>query len=222
MPTRVHIGTVIRNARVFNFKKVSAETMNTEALLATVVRLFTVLQARQIDYLLVGGVAMLHYVQGRNTEDIDLIMSVSSLQELPEIVCTSQENHFARGMFDTLQIDFLLTRNPFFAMVQRRYATVKPFRERNIPCATVEGLLLLKLYALPSLYRQGNFPRVGLYENDIATLMYDYQPDILPLFEELGRYLSMSDVAGLRDIVAEIQQRIARFQQGFGEPPTPV
>jgi|RhiMetdeSRZDD1v2_1073273.scaffolds.fasta_scaffold119484_3 hypothetical protein len=221
MLTRVHIGTVIRNARVFNFRKSSAETMDTEALLETVVRLFTVLQARQIDYLLVGGVAMLQYVQGRNTEDIDLIVSVSALQELPEIVITSQDTNFARGMFDTLQIDFLLTHNPFFAMVQRRYATSKPFRERDIPCATVEGLLLLKLYALPSLYRQGNFARVGLYENDIATLMYDYQPDLLALFAELGRYLSMSDIAVLRDIVAEIQQRIARFQQGFGESPAP-
>jgi hypothetical protein len=221
MPTPVHIGTVIRNARVFNFKKSSAETMDTEALLETVVRLFTVLQARQIDYLLVGGIAMLQYVQGRNTEDIDLIVSVSALQELPEIVITSQDTNFARGTFDILQIDFLLTHNPLFAWVQRHYATVRPFRERDIPCVTVEGLLLLKLYALPSLYRQGNFARVGLYENDIATLMYDYQPDLLPLFEELGLYLSMSDVAVLRDIVADIQQRIARFQQGFGESPTP-
>ena len=84
MPTPVHIGTVIRNARVFNFKKSSAETMDTEALLETVVRLFTVLQTRQIDYLLVGGVAMLQYVQGRNTEDIDLIVSVSALQVVLE------------------------------------------------------------------------------------------------------------------------------------------
>jgi hypothetical protein len=221
MPTRVHIGTVIRNARAFNFKKSSAETMDTEALLETVVRLFTLLHTRQIDYLLVGGVAMLQYVQGRNTEDIDLMMSVSSLQKLPEIVITSQEDNFARGTFDTLQIDFLLTHNPCFAMVQRRYATIQPFRERDIPCATVEGLLLLKLYALPSLYRQGNFARVGLYENDIATLMYDYQPDPGPLFEELERYLSGSDVTALRDIVAEIQQRIERFQHGFGEPPAP-
>ena len=148
---------------------------------------------------------MLHYVQGRNTEDIDLIISVSSLQALPEIALTSQENNFARGTFATLQIDFLLTRNPFFAMVQRRYATIKPFRERDIPCATVEGLLLLKLYALPSLYRQGNFARVGLYENDIATLMHDYRPDLGPLFEELEPYLSASDIATLRDIVADIQ-----------------
>src|SRR5215510_14667828 len=221
MPNPVHIGNVIRNATVFNFRKPDAEVMNAEALLEAVAQLFTLLHERQIDYLLVGGVAMLQYVQGRNTEDIDLIISVSSLQALPEIAITSQEHNFARGTFATLQIDFLLTRNPFFAMIQRRHATIKPFRERDIPCATVEGLLLLKLYALPSLYRQGNFARVGLYENDIATLMYDYQPALLPLFEELGRYLSMSDIAVLRDIVAEIQQRIARFQQGFGESPAP-
>jgi hypothetical protein len=110
-------------------------------------------------------------------------------------------------------------RNPFFAMVQRRYATIKPFRERDIPCVTVEGLLLLKLYALPALYRQGNFARVGLYENDIATLMYNYRPDLRPLFTELTRYLSGSDVATPQDIVAEIRQRIERFQQGFGESP---
>jgi hypothetical protein len=89
MPTPVHIGTVIHNARVFNFKKSLVETMDTEALLESVVRLFTVLHTRQIDYLLVGGVAMLQYVQGRNTEDIDLIMSLASLQDLPEIVITS-------------------------------------------------------------------------------------------------------------------------------------
>lgn len=144
---------------------------------------------------------------------------MSSLQALPEIAITSQENNFARGTFAMLQIDFLLTRNPFFAMVQRRHATIKPFRERDMPCATVEGLLLLKLYALPSLYRQGNFARVGLYENDIATLMHDYRPDLGPLFEELEPHLSASDITTLRDIVADIRHRIERFGQGFGEKP---
>jgi hypothetical protein len=142
-----------------------------------------------------------------------------SIYPLPEIAITSQKNNFARGTFATLQIAFLLTRNPFFAMVQRRYATIKPFGERDIPCATVEGLLLLKLYALPSLYRQGNFARVGLYENDIAMLMHDYQPDLGPLFEELEPHLSASDIATLRDIVADIRHRIERFGQGFGEKP---
>lgn len=191
--------------------------MHTDALLQAVARLFTLLHERQIAHLLVGGIAMLHYVQGRNTEDIDFIISVSSLQKLPEIVLISQDANFARGTFENLQIDFLLTRNPFFAMVQRRHATVQSFHERDIPCATVEGLLLLKLYALPSLYRQGNFVRVGLYENDLATLMHAYQPDLDALFAVLAQHLSVSDMAALRDIVAEIQQRIARFQQGFGK-----
>src|SRR6266487_2745484 len=193
-----HIGNIIRHAMVFNFPKSQEATMHTDALHQTVARLFTLLHERQIAYVLVGGIAMLHYVQGRNTEDIDLILSVSSLQKLPEIALISQDANFARGTFETLQIDFLLTRNPFFAMVQRRYATVRAFRERDIPCATVEGLLLLKLYALPSLYRQGNFVRVGLYENDIATLLHAHNPPIEPLLDELSLYLSESDSAEVR------------------------
>jgi hypothetical protein len=54
----------------------------------------------------------------------------------------------------------------------RARTTVQRF---DITTATVEGLLLLKLYALPSLYREGNFARVGL--KTIATLLYYYQPD---------------------------------------------
>ena len=217
MHNTLHVGNIIRHATVFNFPKYQEAPMHTDALLQAVARLFTLLHERQIAYLLVGGIAMLHYVQGRNTEDIDLIISVSALQQLPEIVLISQDANFARGTFENLQIDFLLTRNPFFAMVQRRYATVQSFYERDIPCATVEGLLLLKLYALPSLYRQGNFVRVGLYENDLATLMHAYQPDLDALFAVLAPHLSVSDMVALRDIVAEIQQRIARFQQGFGK-----
>src|SRR3989442_14840721 len=99
-------------------------------------------------------------------------------------------------------------------MVQRRYATVHAVHERDIPCATVEGLVLLKLYALPSLYRQGNFARVGLYENDIATLIYYHHPDLHKLEQELSKYVSAADLAAIHDIAADIQRRITRFQQG--------
>jgi len=211
---KVHIGNVIRNAVAFNFKNWRGGTMNADTLLQTVARLFAVLHERQIDYLLVGGVALLQYVEGRNTEDIDLIMALPSLKKLPEIQIASQDVNFARGKFDELQIDILLTRNPLFEKVQRKYATTQRFVERDIPCATVEGLLLLKLYALPSQYRQGDFARVGIYENDIATLIHDYRPQLEPLFAELARHLSDSDLAAVRDVVAEIQQRIERFDKG--------
>lgn len=39
-----------------------------------VVELFTLLQERETPYLLVGGIAMLRYIEGRNTEDIDLLI----------------------------------------------------------------------------------------------------------------------------------------------------
>lgn len=211
----VHIGRVIRDALVFNFKNWQESPVNTADLLQTVARLFALLRERQIDYVLVGGVAMLQYVEGRNTADIDLIMALPSLRKLPELQIAQQELDFARGTFDELQIDVLLTRNRLFDQVRRQYVTMQRFVEQDIRCVTVEGLLLLKLYALPSLYRQGNFARVGLYENDIATLIHYYQPSLAPLLAELVPHLPEPDLVAVRNIVAEIEQRTQRFRKGF-------
>jgi hypothetical protein len=213
---KVHIGKVIQNGVIFNFRNLREDTVNSETLLQNVARLFTLLTEREIEYLLVGGIALLQYIEGRNTEDIDLITALSSLKKLPEIEITSEDINFARGKFGELHIDFLLTRNRLFEKVRKQYATTQYFVEQEIPCATVEGLLLLKLYALPSLYRQGNFARVGIYENDIATLIYSHQPELTPLLEELTQYLSDTDIAAVREIVSEIEQRIDRFGKGFG------
>ncbi|HXG65330.1 MAG TPA: hypothetical protein VNO70_09490 [Blastocatellia bacterium] len=214
---KVHIGNVIRNAVVFNFKNWQEGGVSADNLLETVARLFALLKERQIDYLLVGGIALLQYVEGRNTEDIDLIMAVSSLEKLPEIQILDQNPDFARGKFQELQIDILLTSNPLFDKVRRQYAAPQSFVEQEIPCATVEGLLLLKMYALPSLYRQGNFARVGLYENDIATLIQAYKPQMAPLLNELSHHLSATDLGAIRDIVDEIQERIHRFERSLGD-----
>jgi hypothetical protein len=212
---KVHIGKVIQNAVVFNFKNLAKNTVNSDTLLQNVAQLFALLKERKIDYLLVGGIALLQYIEGRNTEDIDLIMALSSLKKLAEIEVTSQDVNFARGQLGELQIDILLTRNRLFEKVQKQYATTHSFVEQEIPCATVEGLLLLKLYALPSLYRQGNFARVGIYENDIATLIYSYRPEVEPLLGELAQYLGETDIIAVREIVSEIKQRIERFGKGF-------
>jgi hypothetical protein len=166
---------------------------------------------------LVGGIALLQYIEGRNTEDIDLIMALPSLARLPEIKVASQDRDFARGQFDALQIDILLTRNPLFDQVRRNYVTRQHFVEQDIPCATVEGLILLKLYALPSLYRQASFARVGLYENDVATLLHTYQPDMGPLFAELAQHLGEADLAEVREIVTDIRQRLRRFGANRGD-----
>lgn len=206
----VDIGEVVRNARVFNLKRAA---VNESDLLAAVDELFDLLEARQVSYVLVDGIALLRYIEGRNTEDIDLIVALAALQQLPEIGILEQSEYFAQGQLGALRIDFWLTRNRLFAYVQRTLTTVQDFAGRRVRCATVEGLLLLKLYALPSLYRQGNFARVGLYENDIATLMQTYRPDTAVLLATLRSYLNATDIAAVEEIIGEIQQRIERFER---------
>jgi hypothetical protein len=212
---RIHIGQVIRNAIVFDCKRRPEEAMSAESLLGIVARLFTLLDEREVDYALAGGVALLQYVEGRNTEDVDLIMSRPSLSRLPEIEIASQDSNFARGRFNALQVDVLLTHNALFDDVRREHVVVRHFVERDIPCVTVEGLILLKLYALPPLYRQGDFARVGIYENDVATLIQAYHPPLDPLLSKLSQHLTESDLSSVRDILAEIELRLKRFGSAF-------
>ncbi|MEW6084661.1 MAG: hypothetical protein AB1607_08715 [Chloroflexota bacterium] len=209
----LQIGDVIRNAVVFNIKNWLGGAMNSDSLIQSVQDFFAVLEERKIDYALVGGIAILHYVEGRNTQDLDLLMAVSSLNKLPELKITSQDMYFARANYGELQIDLLLTKNPLFKKVHKEYSKVQKFLDRNIPLATVEGLLLLKLYALPSLYRQGNFARIGIYENDIATLLHYYQPDIDSLLGEISKYVNETDFEEIKGIVSDIQKRINRFKK---------
>jgi hypothetical protein len=109
--------------------------------------------------------------------------------------------------------DILLTKNPLFANVGKNYSTTRQFMDRAICFATVEGLILLKLFALPSLYRRGSFERVGVYENDIATLMYAFNPKIGPLFTELKKHLNETDMTEARKIIADLETRIERFRK---------
>lgn len=221
MQTPIDIGKVIQNAVAFDFKSWPVSPMNIDSLPQIILQLFDLLQRRHIPYVLVGGVALLTYIEGRNTQDIDLIMPVSSLDKLPEIKISSRDMYFARGDYEGLQIDLLLTENPLFDKIRQNYTARRHFQAQDIPTATVEGLLLLKLYALPSLYRQGSFARVGIYENDIATLLHDYDVDVDSLQKELSPYMSDSDMAELKNVLAEIQQRIARYQKG-SPPSSPV
>ena len=211
--TTQQIGSILRNAVAFNFKNPPEVLMNADSLLAQVEQLFKLLETRNVEYVLVGGIAMLTYVEGRNTQDIDLIMTLPSLSKLPEIQIESQDMYFSRGKFGELQIDILLTQHPLFAKVEKSYTISREFYDRSIRCATVEGLILLKLFSLPSLYRQGSFERVGNYENDIASLIYSFKPELEPLFLELSKHLNETDMGEVRRIVADVEARIDRFRK---------
>lgn len=181
-----------------------------------ILELFSLLRDRQISYLLVGGVALLKYVEGRNTQDIDLVLSAESLKSLPEIVVGEQNRDFARGQFRSVRVDVLLTSNPLFKLVHQKYATMHPFSEIEVRCATVEGLVLLKLFALPSLYRQGDGQRIALYEADITMLIERQRPKMSPIFEALKPYVDAGAFEELGRIVDDIEKRIARIDAARG------
>jgi hypothetical protein len=207
------IGEIVRNGVVFDMKNWNGNVASEDSLPQVVDRLFDLLDQRQISYLLVGGVALLSYVDGRNTQDVDFILARQSLSELPELVVAEEDQNFARAAFEQLQVDLLLTKNPLFKLVLQNYSTERLFGDRTIYCVTVEGLVLLKLYALPSLYRQGQFDKVSIYESDITLLMLRYPVDVDALATILKRYILATDWVELEQIINDIQARMARFQQ---------
>lgn len=177
--------------------------------------LFDLLDRRGIDYVVAGGIAMLAHVQGRNTQDIDLILSREAVAALPELVVEDENDNFLRAKFEQLQVDVLLAANRFFAKIAENESALQQFADRKVRCATPRGLALLKLFSLPSLYRQGDFTRVRLYEGDIEALLASFELPKASLLEPLRGELLESDVAELEQVVDDIQRKIDKQRSRF-------
>ena len=180
--------------------------------------LFRLLGERRAPYLLAGGLAMLTYVNGRNTKDVDLLISLEASREIPELEMRDRQDFFGRAQFRSVQVDLLFTFNPVFKIVAEKFATIHRFAELEIPTATVEGLVVLKLYALPSLYRQFDWDRIYVYESDLKLLLARYKPQMEPLFKLLQPHLLPTDLTELRKIVSLEQERIATAEGGASDP----
>ena len=214
----VNIGEVIIHGMVFDPKNsLALRTMDLQQVLESIPRLFDLLDERSIDYVLVGGIAMLVYVEGRNTQDIDLIMVSADLERLPELEIEDRNKEFVRARFGELRVDVLLTDNRLFEQVRSEHSVMQRFAERDVRCATVAGLLTMKLFALPSLYRQGQLDRVRIYESDIEQLIARYQLDASRVLHQLSQHVTGSDLNELRGIVVDTEQRIARARERFGD-----
>ncbi len=207
------IPEILAEARMGDLRTLAEESFDYASLPASVDALFDLLEQRAVPYLLVGGLAVLYYVGGRNTRDIDLLMPSRWLTQIPEIEITERNADFARGTFRGVVVDVLFTRNKLFDAVSRRFSTTLRSGSRTIPCATPEGLLLMKLYALPSLYRQGRLARVRVYRGDIGALLDRYEPDADQLFAQLAPHVLASDLREIRTIVEEIRLEARHFQE---------
>ncbi|MGD1083715.1 MAG: hypothetical protein ABSA47_03080 [Verrucomicrobiota bacterium] len=179
--------------------------------------LFGLLAERRAEYLLVGGMAMLTYVCGRNTRDVDLLMSDAALRQIPELVLEEKNDFFARAVFRSVQVDLLLTQNPLFKIVAEKFATKHRFAELDIPTATVEGLVVLKLYALPSLYRQMDLDRAALYETDLTMLIARHSLALEPLAALVEQYVELGDKKELQKIISECRERANLLRNRAGQ-----
>lgn len=212
----VDIGATIAYGVMFDPKNsAKVQNMDFNRLRTSVGNLFDLLEQRNLDYVLVGGIAMLAYVEGRNTQDVDLIISRSTLAKLPELRIEDENQEFARAWLDDLKIDFLFTDNKLFDLVASNYVTKQSFADREVPCATEAGLVALKLFSLPSLYRQGQFDKVDIYERDITALLRRTRLDTKPILAALKPHLLPSDLSELERIVESISQRLDREGDAF-------
>lgn len=222
MPQTRSIGEILRDAELGRLENVFAENREPYDLVGAADRLFDLLEERSIDYVLVGGMAMLQYVEGRNTRDVDLILAPDALARLPEIAISTQDADFARGDFDGVQIDILKTANTVFEFVRSKLTATLSIAGRLTRCATPQGLLTLKLYALPSLYRQGDTARAAVYEADIAYLLGTDEVDAEAALAFLAREMLATDISALRSTLSDIPARGHAFQSETVNPKSEI
>jgi len=131
--------------------KEQSHPMNPASIPKDTEKFLDALVAADVPHLLVGGIALLQYVDTRNTQDIDFILALDDAK--------------------------------------------------------------IKLYALPSLYRQGDITRASIYESDITALQNTHltsPEEILPI---LSSHLTESDLHEVSKILDEISHKLSRFQR---------
>ncbi|MFT5467233.1 MAG: hypothetical protein ACI8UO_002337 [Verrucomicrobiales bacterium] len=220
MPELVDIGQTLLNAAVFNLKSNENSSIAAHAMIPNHVEEFLdLLKENEVDCVLVGGLAMLSHLEGRNTQDIDLIVGLKEIRELPGIEISENDEHFALAAFKTLRVDILRAEFRFFRTIKENHSEVRPFADREISCATPLGLILMKLFALPVLYRQFLTSKVTIYEGDIQNLLAQFPTPHAEIVKLLQPHVPTSELKELESILTEIEGRIERMSSNrFGYP----
>jgi hypothetical protein len=160
------------------------------------------------EYVLVGGLAIRLYIESRNTEDIDILCSSNSALTL--IPNAKLNKDFGNGMYKDIKVDFLLTENKFFNRIFNQYKQVITVEDLELTVVTVEGLILLKCYALPALYQQGNFRRADLYEADLKGLLRISNINEEDIYTELKPFMLQGHLSEVMNLLNEIRYKLGK------------
>ncbi len=175
-------------------------------------KLIELLETKGIDYALVGGVAMMAIApDARATDDYDFIGQRSDFESISELSKVSSDQNFGRYRHNETIVDALFIENPVFAHALKNYQADCTIAGRTIRSLSPSGIALLKLYALPSLYLQGQHVRVATYEQDLEVLFIvdpKISEDVLLKF--LSKHLVQSQIAELKNTCEDIRQKLSR------------
>ena len=172
-----------------------------------VIKFLNLLEEKQVDFCIVGGIAYLAYIQDRNTKDLDILISVTELEKIIGYVeVTNKDVNFTNTKFEGMSIDFLKTSNALFNYVKEYEMTSYNFIEGLYPVATVNGLILMRFDAIIDLYQKGRFDKIDRYEWDLATLTRHYSIDWEHIWKVSQKFFTDGQINEFKKMVAEWQK----------------
>jgi hypothetical protein len=172
-----------------------------------VIKFLNLLEEKQVDFCIVGGIAYLAYIQDRNTKDLDILISSAELDKIIDYVeITNKDINFTNAVFEGMQIDFLKTSNNLFEYVKKHETTKYDFIEGLYPIATVNGLILMRFDAIIDLYQKGNFTKIVFYERDLQVLTLNYDIDWEHIWKVSQKFFTDGQISEFQKMVAEWQK----------------
>jgi hypothetical protein len=129
-----------------------------------------------------------------------------------------QTDFFCCGRFRGIQVVVYSTANPFFEAVRLQFATTVHLAGRELPAATVGGLIALNLYAIHLLTRQRDYYRNERYELNIITLLAQYETSFEPILSLVSSHVPPDNVRELEDTLAACAKYAARLHKRRQDP----
>lgn len=172
-----------------------------------VTKFLNLLEEKQVDFAIVGGIAYLAYIQDRNTKDLDILISVKELDKIIDYVeVTNKDVNFTNAIFEGMRVDFLKTSNAVFEYVKTHEITKYNFQEGLYPVATINGLILMRFDAIIDLYQKGRFDKIDRYEWDLSRLTRNFEIDWEHIWKVSKKFFTDGQIAEFQKMVAEWQK----------------
>lgn len=172
-----------------------------------VIKFLNLLEEKQVDFCIVGGIAYLAYIQDRNTKDLDILISVTELEKIIDYVeVTNKDVNFTNAVFEGMRIDFLKTSNSLFEYVKENETTKYDFTEGLYPIATVNGLILMRFDAIIDPYQKGNFNKIIFYERDLQVLTKNFDIDWEHIWKVSRQFFTDGQIGEFKKLVVEWQK----------------